>query len=126
MASYSPERLSRLRWYLGVVGIIGGFSQAVNLTTPDRTMVDIALAIAGCGIFGAYFLCTIFFQKAGTSGVLLRVLYAAISWITCVGISLAFQRNTQMLIPLVLFVALPCIGAILITLEWRDSRAQKS
>lgn len=118
----TAQRLSRLRLYLTVVGILGTLSQAVVLSSSPPDPFAIPLAALGAAIFVAYLVCAAAFEWAGHSRVLLGALVAALVWMVPVGIAVGLGTSPGLLVPLLLFVAIPCGNAILIALDWRDSQ----
>lgn len=120
-AAPTPHRLNRLRWYLGVVGLIGSLALAIHVSDPPTGDLATGLAIAGLPISIAYLGCAVLFEKAGRSPVLLGVLGTAMLWfLAMIGVVLR-GGDAGLVIPVVLFGAIPCANALMVAWDWRKA-----
>ena len=121
----SAQALSKLRWYLALVGLFGIISQASMLDTPGTTAATRLLAWLGLPVFMGYLGCALLFERAGRTGVLLGVLGAALAWMLAVGANMFISGSTQLAVPLGLFLILPCVFAIMQAWDWRAVLARR-
>ena len=113
------QRRSRLRWYLGVVGLLGSFTMTMQLTTAPGSAPSIALSATGLLVFLAELGAALFFGRvAGTAG-LVHLLRGALLWFGAAGIALWLSGPLDRLIPWALFLVAPCLNALWTAQELR-------
>ena len=105
-------RRSRLRWHFGVLGLLGGLALLITATEAAMPVADRVLAAAGLPVAAAYLGAAVAFPRfRGRPGPLYLTLGAAMLWIVALGLRIALWSSLDQLIPVVLFLAIPCANA---------------
>ncbi len=105
-------RRSRLRWYFGVVGLIGGLALLITATEGQLPAVWRALAAAGLPVAAAYVGVAVAFPRfQGEPRPLFLTLGAAMLWIGALAVLIALRSTLDQLVPVALFLAIPCANA---------------
>ena len=105
-------RRSRLRWYFGVVGLIGGLALLMTATDGHLPWAWRALGAAGLPVAAAYLGVAVTFARfRGAPRPLYLTLGAAMLWIVAFAALIALRSSLDQLIPVGLFLAIPCANA---------------
>ncbi len=107
-------RRSKLRWYLGLVGLLGSFALAVELTSSDVALPWLLWGGAGVPVMVAYLLSALAFERVLHQGKLLFIVLggAAVWWLALAGL-VFWTGGRGELIPVLLFGLVPCLGAMM-------------
>ena len=105
-------RRSRLRWYLGLVGLLGGPAALMMATEPAFGWPWRVLGVAGLPLCAAYLGLAVTLPRwVGRARIVLGVLAAALVWIVALGLLTAMGEDPGLVVPIVFFLAVPCANA---------------
>ncbi|MEM9068109.1 MAG: hypothetical protein AAGE52_06365 [Myxococcota bacterium] len=122
LPSPAEQKASKLRWYFGVVAVIGSLALAMEVSTPGQPLLPLSLAIVGLAVMASYFVCCFGFQRLRSTPWISRVPGFAALWGIGKGVQM-YVADSPLVIPFGLFVILPCIGAWLLAGEVRADSA---
>ena len=107
---------SRLRWYFGVLGVVGLVPLLVTLTEPAMGGPTRAWAGLGLPVLGAYLTLGVGLPRFGSRRLVFGVLGAALVWLLGVAGLIVAGGDLGLLVPWALFLVVPCVNAGL----WAD------
>lgn len=101
------QRLSKYRWYFGIVGLIGGFALAMELGRPGPTVPKQALMATSAPILLAYFGACVGFRRLLPGPWLPRIAGTMAIWALALAGHVATADRPGSAIPVLLFIAMP-------------------
>lgn len=107
---------SRLRWYFGVLGLLGLVPLLVTLTEPEMGAPSRVLAGLGLPLAGAYLMLGLGLPRWGSRRLVFGVLGAALVWLLGMAGVIVAEGDLGLLVPWALFLLVPCLNAGL----WAD------
>jgi hypothetical protein len=106
------RRRSRLRWYLGLGGLLGSPAALIMATEAEFAWGYRALGLAGLPLCVAYLgLAFALPRLSGRHRLVISVLSLAFLWILVLAGLTLTGPDPMLLVPIVFFLAIPCANA---------------